>query len=165
MGGHLVTILAQENRLKPFFKKHFWFIPIIGGMLALSFIIFPIESLIVNINNGKPVYIASKILKKAGGGNSKIASAGEWYDRHLAMHMAFHIDGKYYGSTNYLDRDKILSELKEKRIDYYLIYYDSKTSTAEDYIPLALRPYALEIDIKNSLKNVKIYNISKLHAN
>ena len=118
MGGYLLNLLSQRGFLRGTIKN------ILFVFLILSFVVNPINSLILNLDIGKDSYSLSEALEYTYGVHGNLASNDDW---RVSDYIAYYTCSKYYGQTkgneSYTDLKK---ELKANNIDYYFVWGSSK---------------------------------------
>ncbi|WP_424355167.1 ArnT family glycosyltransferase [Methanobacterium sp. MBAC-LM] len=117
MGFYLLNLLFEIGSLKGTVKN------ILLAFLILSFVVNPINALILNLDIGKDSYTLSEALEhyKIHG---NLASNDEW---RVTDYLAYYTSSKYYGQTKQNESyNNLKKELKVNNIDYYLVWGNSK---------------------------------------
>ena len=116
MGVYLLNLLFEIGSLKSNIKN------ILLVLLILSFVINPVNALILNLNIGKDSYSLSESLKNTYGVHGNLASNDEW---RVSDYIAYYTCSKYYGQTKKESYSDLKKELKNNDIDYYFVWGDS----------------------------------------
>lgn len=143
MGGYLLNISFRNDYIINSMKKTLLI------LLVFSFIITPINSLIIGYNTEENIYQLGETLKTDYNLQGNIASNAQW---ELTIYLVYYVGGTYYGqtkdTTNYSELKK---ELNDNKIDYYITWGDSKEN---DY----LSSHFKEITNRN-IDYLKVYSL------
>ncbi|MEL7669949.1 hypothetical protein [Methanobacterium sp.] len=112
MGVYLLNLLFEIGYLKSTIKN------ILLAFLILSFVVNPINALILNLDIGKDSYTLSEVLKHCNV-QGNLASNDEW---RVSDYIAYYTSSKYYGQTKNESYNDLKKELKDNDIDYYLVW-------------------------------------------
>lgn len=87
-------------------------------IFCLSFLYYPVATLIKNYNNGRDIFILAKEvgrLKISG----NVASDYNWQN---TLFLSFYNGWRYFGENGRLTASEVVGSLKEKEIQYYLVW-------------------------------------------
>lgn len=113
MGVYLLNLLFEIGFLKSTVKN------ILLVFLILSFVVNPINALILNLDIGKDSYTLSEALKCCNV-HGNLASNDEW---RVSDYLAYYTSSKYYGQTKQNESyNDLKKELNDNNIDYYLVW-------------------------------------------
>lgn len=115
MGVYLLNLLFKIGSLKSHIKN------ILLIFLILSFIINPVNALIMNVDVGKDSYTLSEALNHYNI-HGNLASNDDW---RVSDYIAYYTRSKYYGQTRNESYNDLKKELKSNNIDYYLVWGNS----------------------------------------
>lgn len=126
MGGFLVNILFKTEFLKGLNENFISRFKIVILMVfVLSFIIFPVSTLIQDTSSPNSPYYHGKDLFNlsysldAYNVSGRIASDDQW---HGSLYLSYYIDSTYYGKINGNNSRDLEKELEENNIDYYFVW-------------------------------------------
>lgn len=95
-------------------------------LLVALFTPASIENLLRGSYDGLPNYLYGKVLERRGITGVSLASDGEWVN---TLSVAFHSRNRYFGvNQKGLRITELIDQLKERGIDYYLVWYDTDLS-------------------------------------
>lgn len=121
---YLVNNLYKLNRLSEIRRN------VILILIIISFIAGPVQALAINLNLEKDVYDLSNSLHDYNV-QGNIASDGNW---ELTIYLVYYLKSKYYGVTlNNNDNKDVSNQLKENKIDYYLVWDNAGDFQLEGY--------------------------------
>lgn len=139
MAGKILSILYPLRVLSSVGKKLFLLI------FFLSNSMLPIYKLYITKNTGKEIAMLSNELRKSIPLRSTIASNGDFY---TSLFIAFHLNLKYFGTTEgYHHIMEIKSALEKDGIQYFIVW------NGKDEIPLYLENFR-QIYRKNYQNNL-----------
>ena len=115
MGVYLLNLLFEIGSLNSNIKN------ILLIFLIISFVINPVNALILNLNIGKDSYTLSESLEQCKI-HGNLASNDEW---RVTDYISYYISSKYYGQTKNESYSDLKKELKNNDIDYYFVWGDS----------------------------------------
>ena len=143
MGVYLLNLLFEIGSLKSNIKN------ILLVLLILSFVINPVNALILNLNIGKDSYSLSESLKNTYGVHGNLASNDEW---RVSDYIAYYTCSKYYGQTKKESYSDLKKELKNNDIDYYFVWGDptENNNLSHDFKEIT----------DNKIEGLKIYKIT-----
>lgn len=125
IGAKLLDLIFQYYRWNKMIKVGIAFI------FMASFLIMPLDWLYHNRHTGEYIYNVKNKLSRLHI-SRRIASDKEW---HNSLYLSFYNDWKYYGEKGMLCDPEFENELKNKMIDYLLIWgpCDKKIKFIEGY--------------------------------
>jgi len=125
IGAKLLDLLFTSVSLKKISK-----IFLITIFIA-SFSIFPIKALLVNFNTGKNILTLNHKISQLNI-KGRIASNSRW---DTSLYLSFYNGWQYYGTSYKPEVSDIETELKNQKIDYYLVWkpFDEKIKFDEQY--------------------------------
>ena len=115
MGVYLLNLLFKVGSLKNNIKN------VLLIFLILSFVINPVNALIMNVDVGKDSYTLSEALEHYNI-HGNLASNDDW---RVSDYIAYYTGNKYYGQTRNESYNDLKKELKSNNIDYYLVWGNS----------------------------------------
>lgn len=122
MGGHLLTVLFQEDLFKSAIRRNVLII-----FFVISFIFIPVKY-VMQVSRGgmeTEMYLVSTDLKKYGisgniASNREMCSHDAW---HKTFRLAYWLNSRYYGQAREgIDDKELASELEKFNIDYYFLW-------------------------------------------
>jgi len=115
MGGYLLNKLLDKEYYSKRLRSN-----VILGLFVVSFLVFPVDQLVRNLNTGREMYELSKKLKHEYIIKGNIASNKKWAD---SLYLSYYLNAQYYGESKKEIYDKELAtELKKHKIDYYFVW-------------------------------------------
>ncbi|MGB9978572.1 hypothetical protein [Methanobacterium sp.] len=120
MGGYLLSLLFKLGFLKGNIKN------ILLIFLIFSFVVNPVNDLILNLDLGKDNYMLSESLDHTYNIHGNLASNNEW---RISDYIAYYTCSNYYGQTRNESYNELKKELKDNNIDYYLVWWNSKENS------------------------------------
>jgi hypothetical protein len=112
IGSKLLDLLLQNNNLKQISKTF------LVTVFVLSFLINPVRQLYYNFDTGKDISALNNRINNLNI-NGRIASKNDWTK---SLYLSFYNNWKYYGETTKITEQALHNELKNKMIDYYLVW-------------------------------------------
>ena len=119
LGVYLLNLLFEIGSLNSNIKN------ILLVFLILSFVINPVNALILNLNIGKDSYTLSETLEQYNI-HGNFASNDEW---RVTDYIAYYMSSKYYGQTKNESYNDLKKELKNNKIDYYFVWGDTNENS------------------------------------
>jgi hypothetical protein len=123
--GNIIILIIGTKLLNLLFEK----IPmkkisriILIGFFIISFLVLPISSMYNSLNSGKPLFELSTRLTKYNI-HGRIASSNDWES---SYYVSFHNGWQYYGRSRNSSESDVENELKNKSIDYYIVWESSE---------------------------------------
>lgn len=145
MGGYILNLLFETDLLNKTGKT------LLTILFIISFIIMPLNGLIINYDSGKQLYLEGNILENQHiTGN--IASNGNLSDGYYGdtLALSYFLGTSYYGFSNYSISDNNLnSDLNKYGINYYFVWDNSSNNAL-------LTKYT---EVNTSIPNLRIYEI------
>jgi hypothetical protein len=111
-GAKLLCIFFDRSKIRKTFQIF------IAGLFAASFLVMPVKSITVSMDDGNWLPVISDTLKPLEI-NGRIASSGKW---EVSMYLSFYNNWKYFGESGDFNEEYIEKELIEKKIDYYFVW-------------------------------------------